>query len=58
MCGAAASGAARIFLFRKFSNFFGKKRAAFLLFSHGFHRYLDIPHVQSGSISQNYTEIY
>ena len=38
MCGAAGSGVAQIFLFRKFSSFF-KKRVFF-------YKYWDIPHVK------------
>ena len=61
MCGAAASSAERIFLFGKFSNFSKKKKKnawLFHCFPPSFHRYLDFPHVKSGSISHNYKEIY
>ena len=44
MCVAAASGAARIFPFRKFSIFL-KNRAVFSLFCPSFHTYLDFPHI-------------
>ena len=57
MCIAAASSAARIFLFGKFSNFL-INCAAFSLFFPSFHRYLDFPRVKNGSISQNSAQIY
>ena len=55
MYSAVASSAVLIFLFRKFSIFF---KNAWLFSVLPKFRYLDFPHVKSGSISHNYTEIY